>query len=155
MSVDAGLNADFLDLLAAFSRARVEFIVVGAHALAVNGVVRATGDLDVWIRPSVENARRVVAALQDFGAPLAQHGVTEADFGRAGTVYQMGLPPRRIDVLTHISGVEFDEAWADHRALTVGGSSVAFLGRGALIKNKRATGRTKDLVDVELLERCK
>lgn len=153
MSVEAGLNPDFLDLLAAFSRASVEFIVVGAHALAANGVVRATGDLDVWVRPSSENAVRVVAALRDFGAPLVQHGIAEEDFARGGTVYQMGLPPRRIDVLTQISGVEFDEAWVERRSILIDGMPVGFLGRLALIKNKRAAGRAKDLLDVELLER--
>lgn len=153
MTVEAGLNPDFLDLLAAFHRAGVEFIVVGAHALAANGVVRSTGDLDVWVRPSEENAKRVVAGLRDFGAPLAQHGVSDADFARPGAVYQMGLPPRRIDVLTQISGVEFAEAWAERALLPVQGVEVAFLGRTALLKNKRAAGRTKDLLDVELLER--
>lgn len=153
MSLEAGLNADFLDLLEAFSRARVEFIVVGAHALAANGVVRATGDLDVWVRPSPENASRVVEALRDFGAPLAQHGVTEKDFARAGGVYQMGLPPRRIDVLTQISGVEFAEAWPERTMIALRELPVGFLGRAALLKNKRAAGRPKDLLDVDLLER--
>lgn len=153
MSVEAGLNPDFLDLLDAFTKAQVEFIVVGAHALAAHGVVRATGDLDVWVRPSAENAARVVTGLTAFGAPLAQHGVSAADFAKVGTVYQMGLPPRRIDVLTQISGVEFAEAWADRTFVTVRGTPTAFLGREALLRNKRAAARPKDLVDVDLLER--
>lgn len=153
MSVEAGLNPDFIDLIAAFSRANVEFIVVGAHALAANGIVRSTGDLDLWIRPTRDNASRVVTGLRDFGAPLAQHGVTETDFTLPGTVYQMGLPPRRIDVLTQISGVEFDEAWVERRTVLIGETPVALLGRAALIKNKRAAGRPKDLLDVALLER--
>lgn len=150
MSVEAGLNPDFLDLIGAFSRAGVDFIVVGARALAANGIVRSTGDLDVWVRPT--NAARVVAALRDFEAPLTQHDVNETDFARPGTVYQLGLPPRRIDVLTQISGVEFDEAWPERRSIAIGGAAVAFLGRLALLKNKRAAGRAKDLLDVELLE---
>ena len=89
----------------------------------------------------------------DIGAPLAQHGVSEADFGVGGTVYQMGLPPRRVDVLTEISGVEFEPAWAGRFELTVHGHSVPFLGREALLTNKRAAGRDKDLLDVKLLER--
>ena len=153
MSVEAGLNPDFLDLLEAFAKAKVEFIVVGAHALAAHGVVRATGDLDVWVRPSDENAERVVAGLTAFGAPLVQHGVSAADFAKAGTVYQMGLPPRRIDVLTQISGVEFADAWADLTFVAVRGTPVAFLGREALLRNKRAAARAKDLIDVDLLER--
>ena len=153
MSVEAGLNLDFLDLLEAFSRARVEFLVVGAHALAAQGVVRATGDLDVWVKPSAENAARVVEALTAFGAPLAQHQVSAADFMRAGAVYQMGLPPRRINILTQISGVGFDEAWPARSLVVLRGAPVAFLGREALLKNKRAAARPKDLVDVDLLER--
>jgi hypothetical protein len=153
MTVEAGLNVDFLDLLDAFSGAGVESIVVGAHALAVQGIARATGDLDVLVRPTPENAERVIQALQVFGAPLAQHGVTVSDFTRPGCVYQMGLPPRRIDVLTHISGVAFDEAWASRKIVAVGGRLVPFLGREALLRNKRAAGRPKDLVDVELLEK--
>lgn len=151
--VEAGLNPDFLDLLAAFSKRGVEFVVVGAHALAAHGVPRATGDLDVWVRPSTENAARVAAALTDFGAPLAQHGVTTADFAAEGTVYQMGLPPRRIDVLTQISGVSFEAGWATRLVLEVAGRPVAFLGRDALLTNKRAAGRDKDLLDVKVLER--
>lgn len=153
MSVEAGLNPDFLDLLEAFSRANVEFIVVGAHALAANGVVRSTGDLDVFVRPDPKNAVLVVKALRDFGAPLSQHGVTEVDFWRPGGVYQLGLPPRRIDVLTQISGVEFAEAWASRVFIALRGVPVGFLGREELLKNKRAAGRPKDLLDVELLER--
>ncbi len=153
MTVEAGLNPDFLDLLEAFSRAQVEFIVVGAHALAANGVIRATGDLDVWVRPSFENAARVVQALLVFGAPLAQHNVSAADFSAAGNVYQMGLPPRRIDVLTAISGVDFEEAWNGRLLIELRGALVAFLGKQALLKNKRAAARPKDLLDVELLER--
>ena len=153
MSVEGGLNPDFLDLLEAFSGANVEFIVVGAHALAAHGIVRATGDLDVWVRPTPENAARVVSALHAFGAPLTQHGVTEADFARPGTVYQMGLPPRRIDVLTQISGVDFADAWRERSLVTLRGAPVSFLGRASLLMNKRAAARPKDLLDVELLER--
>ncbi len=153
MSLEAGLNQDFLDLLDAFVDSKVEFLVVGAHALAAHGVVRATGDLDIWVRPTPENAARVVAGLTSFGAPLAQHGVTQADFSRGGTVYQMGLPPRRVDVLTEITGVDFESGWAGRFELPVHGHRVAFLGHEALLVNKRATGREKDLLDVKLLER--
>src|SRR5687768_817277 len=104
------LNPDFLDLLGALHTAGAEFVVVGAHALAAHGIFRATADLDVFVKPSAQNAERVVAGLEAFGAPLLQHGVTEHDFVVAGNVYQMGLPPWRIDVLTEISGVTFEEA---------------------------------------------
>lgn len=93
----------------------------------------------------------MVAALREFGAPLAAHGVSEEDFGKPGMVYQIGLPPRRIDLLTEISGVSFDEAWAGRVEIVVSDLQVSLLGRDSLIKNKLATGRKKDLLDVELL----
>lgn len=98
----------FLDALIA-SKAR--FVVVGAHALAAHGLPRATGDLDVLVEPTPENARAVVNALNEFGAPINAHGVAPDDFSTEGTVYQMGLPPRRIDVLTSVSGVSFGNVW--------------------------------------------
>ena len=107
-----GLHEDFRDLLVLLADADVEFVIVGAYALAFHGAPRASGDIDLFIRPSLVNAGRVFDALARFGAPLESAGVTPADFARSGTVYQIGLPPRRIDVLTEISGVTFDEAWA-------------------------------------------
>lgn len=151
---ETGFNPDFLDLLGELLEAGVEFIVVGAHAMAVHGVPRATGDLDVWIRPSPENAMRVVEALTGFGAPLAEHEVTLEDFARAGVVYQIGLPPRRIDLMTSISGVEFEEAWPGRVEVSVGSRRVPFLGRNELLRNKRASGREKDVLDAELLQRA-
>ena len=152
MPADA-LNQDFVDLLAALQDHGVEFVVVGAWALAVHGYPRATGDLDVLVRPEPGNAQRLLAALSVFGAPVKAHRLTVADFARPGTVYQLGLPPRRIDLLTSISGVDFDEAWASHVVRQIGSRPIPFLGRNELIRNKRASGRAKDLADVERLER--
>ena len=146
------LNDDYRDMLLALNRAGAEFIVVGAHALAAHGLPRATGDIDILVRPTVENAARVMRALDDFGAPARAHGVDEADFQRGGTVYQIGVAPRRIDLLTEISGVSFDEAWSTRLAAKVAGLEFAVLGREAMIKNKRAAGRDKDLVDARALE---
>jgi hypothetical protein len=106
------LPARFRDLLVAFAEAGVEFVIVGAYAVAFHGAPRASGDIDVFVRPSPENATRVLSALARFGAPLEAAGLTAVDFTRPGTVYQIGLPPRRIDVMTEISGLTFDEAWA-------------------------------------------
>ena len=145
------MNRDFRDLLAAFLGADVRFLVVGAHAMAVHGVPRATGDLDVWIAPDPENADRAWSAVVRFGAPLSSMGVTRADFGRPDQVVQVGLPPRRIDILTSISGVAFDDAWPDRVIHEIEGLAVPFLGRAALIRNKRASGRAKDLADLEAL----
>jgi glycine cleavage system aminomethyltransferase T len=132
--------------------AGAEFLVVGAHALAVHGVPRATGDLDIWIRPDPENARKVWKALLDFGAPVETMGLTLDDLSRPGIVFQMGLPPRRIDLLTEIDGVSFGQAWPSQVVEKVGDLEVPFLGREALLQNKKASARPKDLADVSLLE---
>ena len=153
MSVADGFNRDFLDILEALDSAGVEYLVVGAHAMALHGVPRATGDLDLWVRPSPENADRVLQALRTFGAPLEAHGVTREDFATADSVYQIGLPPRRIDLLTSISGVSFAEAWPLRESVRIAGRDVPFLSLGLLVKNKRASGREKDTVDVRLLTR--
>jgi hypothetical protein len=145
------LNRDFRDLLAEFNVQGVEYLVVGAHALAAHGHVRATKDLDIWVRPDVENAKRVLKALTEFGAPL--HDLTEADLANPGTVFQMGLPPLRIDVITAIDGVSFDEAWPARLMTRFAGEPTAVLSKEHLIRNKRAAGRTQDLADIEWLER--
>lgn len=143
------MNQDFLDLLRAFAAHSVRFLIVGAYALGAHGRPRATGDLDVWVDATPENAPNVMEALAAFGAPMG--AITIADFSRPGIVFQMGLPPGRIDVLTTLTGLTFDETWpARHRA-PFGEIDVDFIGREAFLKNKRATGRTKDLGDVEAL----
>lgn len=146
------LNDDFRDLLFELIAAHVDFVVVGAHALAAHGVPRATGDLDVLIRPTEGNAARLLRALTAFGAPLDQHGVTAEDFAREGNVYQMGQPPRRIDVLTSIDGVTFDAVAAGKVVATFDGLRVPVIGIRELRLNKRAAGRTKDLLDLALME---
>ncbi len=143
------MNQDFVDLLRAFVDHDVRFLVVGAYALGVHGRPRATGDLDVWIDATPSNAARVMVALAEFGAPLAD--ITAADFARPGIVFQMGLPPGRIDVLTEITGVTFADAWPGRVRAPFGPVEVDVIGREAFISNKRATGRAKDLGDVESL----
>jgi hypothetical protein len=143
------MNQDFLDLLRAFIAHNVRFLIVGAYALGVHGRPRATGDLDVWVDATPENAPNIMAALEQFGAPLS--GVTVGDFSNPGIVFQMGLPPLRIDVLTQLTGLTFAEAWPTRLAASFGPISVDVIGRDAFVKNKRATGRAKDLGDVEAL----
>ena len=145
------VNEYFVDMLTALAGCQADFLIVGAYALAAHGFPRATGDIDIFVAPTVENAERVYRALVDFGAPVSAHGVTAEDFARKGAVYQIGLPPRRIDLLTSISGVEYEEAAADAVHGHVGACAVRFIGRAALIKNKSSTGRIKDLADVERL----
>jgi hypothetical protein len=121
--------------------------------MAVHGVPRATGDIDIWIRSEPENAKRVWQALIDFGAPIEAMRLSLDDLVKPGTVFQIGLPPRRIDVLTEIDGISFDQAWPSRVVEKVGDLEVPFLGREDLLLNKKASGRTKDLADVELLEK--
>jgi len=144
------LNPDFAEMLRALSAAGAEYLLVGAYAMAAHGVPRATGDIDVWVRPSRDNAQRVLLALRHFGAPLFD--LTAADLTRRGTVFQLGVPPRRIDILTSIDGVTFATAWPRRIVTHVGDVEVAVIGREDLVCNKRAAKRPKDLVDVQLLE---
>ena len=133
--------------------AGARFLVVGAHAMAVHGVPRATGDLDVWISPDRANSERVWQALLAFGAPVGELGVSRADLETPGMVIQVGLPPRRIDLLTEASGLVFDEAWKNRTTHRVDSLEVPVLSRQDLVRNKRATGRAKDLADLDVLER--
>jgi hypothetical protein len=141
-------NDDFSDFVEALVTEHVEFVIVGAHAMAVHGVPRATGDLDILVRPTPENAACVMRALLRFRAPVQAHGIQATDFCSPGTLYQIGLPPRRIDVHTAISGVDFETAYSTR----VFSKNLPFIGRDALLTNKRAAARPKDLVDVEQLE---
>jgi hypothetical protein len=145
------MSDDFRDLLRELVAAGAEFLVVGAHALSVHGIPRATADLDIWVRPTQENAERVMTALRNFGAPLAALGIEARDFTRPDVVAQLGVPPYRIDLLTSISGVQFGDAWIERVHGEIAGVHVPVLGRQSFVRNKRATGRTKDLADLESL----
>jgi len=137
-------------MLSALNDSGAEYLVVGAHALAAYGPPRATGDFDIWVRPTEENAELVWAALEKFGAPRRR--LKKTDLHTPDNVYQIGVAPNRIDILTSITGVEFDEAWRNRKQMQINGISVAVIGRDQLLKNKRATGRAKDLADVAWLE---
>jgi hypothetical protein len=143
------VNEDFRDLLAALSEVGARFLIVGAYAVAFHAEPRATGGLDVWVEATRANAERVMAALRSFGAPL--HDLTADDLASPDVVFQIGIPPRRIDILTSITGVTFDEAWAGRAEVTYGDVRCPVIGLEALIKNKLALGRPKDLLDVTLL----
>jgi hypothetical protein len=148
------LNEDFLELITALNAADARFLVVGAYAVGVHGRPRATKDLDVWIEASSENAARVLRALRQFGAPLGD--LTEADFATPGTGFKMGSPPRRIDLLTKISGVDFQVAWPRRTEAEFGPEvRCGVIGFDDLIANKKAAGRPQDLADVDGLERLR
>lgn len=146
------LPQDYADLLREFVSGQVEFVLIGGWAVAAHGHGRATDDMDVLVRATPENAARIYAALERFGAPLGAHGVTAGLFAEERYGYRMGLKPLLIEVLTTIDGVTFDEATTDALEVDVGGFSVPVIGRRALLANKRASGRAKDLADVEALE---
>jgi hypothetical protein len=145
------LNRDFSDLLRAFSNAEVDYLVVGAHALGVHDRPRATKDLDVWIRPTRENATRAWDALAAFGAPVTNLSVD--DLTNEDTVFQIGVAPLRIDILTSISGVTFDEAWPNRVEVERDGIPVPFIGVAEFLRNKDASGRDQDRVDASRVRR--
>lgn len=146
------LPDDFRDLLIALHEAGAEFVVLGGHAVAFHGHPRATKDLDVLVRADSSNAARVYCALAAFGAPLQAFEVSEQDFATYDGVLQIGLPPRRIDILNRADGITFDEAIADRASFELDGRQIPVIGLAALLKNKRAANRAQDLADVEALE---
>lgn len=143
------LSPDLNALLRSFHDHHVEYIVVGAHALAYHGVPRFTGDLDLLVQPTADNAQRILAALESFG--FGGLGLTTDDFTQPDTVIQLGNPPARVDILTAISGVDWETAATGATPGTIADLPVRYLGKNELIVNKRATGRIKDLADIEAL----
>ena len=146
------MNDDWAEFIQSLIGADARFLVIGAHALAVHGVPRATQDLDLWIGRDAGNVRRVVKALAAFGAPFDALEISAADLERDNQVIQLGDPPNRIDVLTSISGVpDFTAAWQRRIEQPLRGQLVPFISRADLIATKKASGRKKDLGDLELL----
>lgn len=145
------MTPDFVAMLSALSAEGVEFMLVGAHALAAHGFVRATQDIDILVRPTPENASRVFAALKTFKAPL--FNLVESDLVDPDVIYQVGVEPNRIDIMNDISGVSWDEAWAGRTEITVEGIRVPVLGIEEFVRNKRASGRPKDRADLILIGR--
>ena len=147
------LNEDYKDMLLALSEEKVKYMLVGAYALAAYGYPRATMDIDIWVMPSPRNADAVLRALRRFGAPL--HNLEKEDLQRDGTVFQIGVAPRRIDIITAASGLRFEEAYSRSLFIDIEGLQVHIPSIDDLIRNKRASGRTKDLADAEALEKLK
>jgi hypothetical protein len=144
------LNKDYKDMLQALVDEKVRFLLVGAYALAAHGYPRATMDIDIWVMPSPENADAVLRAVHRFGAPL--QNLTKADLEKDGTVFQIGVAPRRIDIITAASGLQFSEAFSRSATVHIEEIEVHIPSVADLIINKRASGRTKDLADAEALE---
>jgi hypothetical protein len=142
-------NTDYNELLALFNANRVRYLIVGAYALAFHGAPRYTGDLDILVRPDAENGGRILRALEAFG--FGSLGLTVDDFAIPDRVVQLGVPPVRVDIVTSITGVSWDEADASRVVGLLGDIPVSFIGKDAFIQNKRALGRIKDLADAEAL----
>jgi len=147
------LNEDYRDILHALSDEKVRFILVGAYALAAHGYPRATMDIDIWVMPSPDNAEAILRALRIFGSPL--HNLTKKDLEVDGTVFQIGIAPRRIDIITEATGLKFEQAYKNSVLVNIDGIDVHIPSIDDLIINKKATGRTKDLADAEALELLK
>lgn len=143
------LGKDFREFVSLLNAHRVDYLVVGAYAVGAHGHPRYTGDLDVWVRPSPDNAARVVSALNEFG--FASFKLKPEDFSRPGRILQMGYPPRRIDLMTSIEAVTFDTAYPKRLAVELDGLPVNFIGLEDLKLNKKAAGRPKDLIDYDEL----
>jgi hypothetical protein len=144
------LNEDYKDMLQSLLSNEVKFLIVGAYALAAYGYPRATGDFDIWVETSPENSKKILSTLISFGSSTS--GLTETTFMQKGIIFQIGVAPRRIDLITHIDGVDFDDAYPSRTIIVMEGLELPFISKENLIKNKKSTGRDKDLVDVKHLE---
>ena len=144
------LDQDFSEFVQLFLDNDVRFLIVGGYAMAAHGLPRFTGDLDTWVWIDHENAERIIKALTEFG--FSSLDITAKDFQSPNLVVQLGFPPHRIDLLTGIDGVEFEEAWKRRIEVGVNGVDVPFIGREDLITNKTAASRVQDLADVARLE---
>jgi hypothetical protein len=140
---------DWSELIGLLSAHRVRFLIVGAHALAIAGRPRATQDLDLFVEPTVENAERLGAALEEFG--FSQLSRESHRFAEPERMARLGSPPLQIDIMTSIAGLSFQDAWNDRQTVAVGTTKAAVLSRQSLLTNKRAAGRAKDLADIALL----
>ena len=143
------IQSDFRDLLESFNKNRVEYVIVGGYALAFHGAPRYTGDLDILVNASEDNAHRILQALNEFGFGAA--GLSTLDFREPNKVIQLGYPPVRVDIVTSISGVSWGEAFQNRVAGKYGDITVHYIGRKQFVINKRTVGRKKDLADVEAL----
>lgn len=142
-------SSDFKELLASFHRHRIEYVIVGSYALAFHGAPHLTGDLDLFVRPTRDNAERILASLGELG--FESLTISAGDFTKPGNVIQLGIPPTRVDLITSLTGVSWEKADADKVPGRYGQTPVHFISRDDLIANKKATGRLKDAADLEAL----
>lgn len=144
------LNKDYKEFLELLNEKRVEYLVIGGYALGLHGFPRYTGDIDVWIKVGEANAEKIVAAIEKFGFSSLE--LKKENFLEKDIIIQLGYPPVRIDIITSIDGVEFDEAYSNRQTFNADGVDIFFIGIRDLIKNKRSSGRPQDIADLEKLE---
>lgn len=147
------LNEDYKEILQSLLNNKAKFLVVGAYAMGAYGYPRATGDLDIWVEASAENSKNIYKSISEFGAPLSD--ITEETFAEKGIIFQIGIAPRRIDIITHIDGVIFEEAYKTKEFIEIENLRVPFLSKENLIKNKESTNREKDRLDADYLKKSK
>ncbi|MFA7676994.1 MAG: hypothetical protein WCY34_02370 [Candidatus Omnitrophota bacterium] len=147
------LNEDYKEILQILLNNEVNFLIVGAYAMGAYGYPRATGDFDIWVEASIENSKRIHKSLSEFGAPVL--GITENTFAEKGIVFQIGVAPRRIDIITNIDGVSFKKAYKSKENIEIENLNLPFISKENLIKNKQSTGRQKDKLDADRLKNTK
>ena len=147
------LNEDYKEMLQILLDNEVKFLIVGAYAMGAYGYPRATGDFDIWVEASPENSKKIYKSLSEFGVPMSD--ITEDTFTEKGIIFQIGVAPRRIDIITHIDGVIFQEAYKSRVNIEIENLSIPFISKENLIKNKQSTGREKDKLDADYLKRNK
>ncbi len=144
------LNEDYKEMLQILLSNEVKFLIVGAYAMGIYGYPRATGDFDIWVEASIGNSKRLYKSLTEFGTLLSD--INEKTFSEKGIVFQIGVAPRRIDIITHIDGIDFKSAYQSKQEIEIENLQIPFLSKEDLIKNKQATGRKKDILDIDYLK---
>ena len=144
------LNSHYKDILLLLSENKVKYLLVGAYAMAVHGYPRSTMDIDLWVMPDLKNAVLVIQTLEDFGAPISD--LSPKDLEKEGLIFQIGVAPCRIDIITSVDGLQFEDAFSRSELIEIEGIPIHVLSIPDLIINKHATGRIKDLADAEVLE---
>ncbi len=145
------LNEDYKEMLQILLGNKVKFIVVGAYAMGAQGYPRATGDFDIWVEPSIKNSTKVYNSIKEFGTPVRK--ITPDAFTERGIIYQIGVVPRRVNIITFINGVEFDKAYKEREEIELENMKIPFLSKENIIKNKESTGRDKDKLDMKYLRK--
>jgi len=145
------LNKDYKEMLQILLKNKVKFLIVGAYAMGAYGYPRATGDIDIWVEASFENSKRIYKSLIEFGTPL--FNINEKTFAEKGIIFQIGIAPRRIDIITQIDGVDFAQSYKTKEIIEIENLKIPFISKKHLIKNKKATGRAKDRLDAEYLKK--